>query len=138
MSASLGVSVFPSKNQTPEQQRRDESDCFAWSRQQTGIDPMAPPPQVDAQAAAAAAPKGAAARGAAKGAVVGAVFGVRPGSAAVGAAAGAVGGAAKQGQIDQAAVKKAEAQAAAQQQARLDTFKRGFGACLEGKGYTVK
>jgi hypothetical protein len=132
------VIVFPAKDQTREQLTQDEFDCFNWSKQQTGIDPMAPPPQVDAQAAAAAAPKGAAAKGAAKGAVVGAVFGHRPGSAAVGAAAGAVGGAAKQGQIDQAAVNKAQADAAAQHQARLDTFKRGYSACLEGKGYVVK
>jgi hypothetical protein len=42
---------------------------------------------------------------------------------------------------------EADASAAAQQQAaettaehqeKLDLFKRGFGACLESKGYTVK
>jgi hypothetical protein len=34
--------------------------------------------------------------------------------------------------------KASEDAAKAAQQQKLDTFKRGLGACLEGRGYTVK
>ncbi len=78
LSSSLGVVVFPAKGQSAQQQGQDEGECYAWSKGQTGIDPMAPPP------AAAPPPQ----------------------------------------------------QAAAQQQ--KDTFNKGFAACLEAKGYTVK
>jgi hypothetical protein len=44
MSQSLGIMVFPAKGQTPEQQGKDESDCYVWAKQQTGYDPVAPPP----------------------------------------------------------------------------------------------
>jgi hypothetical protein len=36
--------VYPSKNQSPEQQRRDDYECHAWAVQQTGIDPSRPAP----------------------------------------------------------------------------------------------
>ena len=35
--------VFPAKGQTPQQQAQDEGECYAWSKQQTGIDPFAAP-----------------------------------------------------------------------------------------------
>jgi hypothetical protein len=41
LSSSLGVVPYPSKGQTPQQQTNDEGQCYAWARQQTGIDPMA-------------------------------------------------------------------------------------------------
>ncbi|HEY6124629.1 MAG TPA: hypothetical protein VIV63_08265, partial [Steroidobacteraceae bacterium] len=54
LSTSLGVVVFPAKGQTPEKQSQDEGECFAWSKQQTGFDPMNPsasaPPPPPAQA----------------------------------------------------------------------------------------
>ncbi len=131
----LGVVVFPSRNQTPEQQASEEYECYLWSREQTGIDPFAPPPPVDPKAAAAQAPQGAAAAGAAKGAVVGAIVGYRPGAAAAGAVVGAAAGSAKQQQMDQAAAQKAQAEANRQ---RADVFRRGYTACLEGKGYSAK
>src|SRR3954471_9282596 len=40
-SASLGLYVFPAKNQTPEQQSQDEQACYAWAKDQSGIDPTA-------------------------------------------------------------------------------------------------
>jgi len=36
------------------------------------------------------------------------------------------------------ASRAAQAQAKATEQQNLDTFKRGLGACLEGRGYMVK
>jgi hypothetical protein len=50
MSQSLGIMVFPAKGQTPEQQGKDESDCYGWAKQQTGYDPVAPPPATLARA----------------------------------------------------------------------------------------
>ena len=41
-STSIGVVVFPAKGQTPQQQSQDEGECYAWSKGQTGVDPMAP------------------------------------------------------------------------------------------------
>lgn len=154
LSTSLGVVVFPAKGQTPQKQSQDEGECFAWSKGQTGIDPLAPPPATTAATPSpteeAAAPGGQRARSAARGAAAGAVIGeVADNDAGKGAAIGATagvlkGGAEKRRQQERAqedAAKKQEEatqqqQAASQEQLKL--FKNGFGACLESKGYTVK
>lgn len=135
----LGVMVFPAKGQTPDVQAKDESECYGWAKQQTGFDPSAPPP---AAAPPPPAPKGGAVKGAAKGAAGGAAVGAIAGDAGEGAAIGATVGAVK-GRKDQkkaaaASQQQAQAQAQAAGQAQLDTFKKGFAACLEGKGYTAK
>ncbi len=132
IASSLGVVAFPAKNQTPDQQRQDEQACYHWSKDKTGIDPSAPPsPPPQAAGPDGSRVKGAA-RGAARGAVVGEVANDDAGKgAAVGAAAGAVRG--KQ--------QARKAQATQQKQASADqmnTFRKGFSACMEGKGYTVK
>jgi hypothetical protein len=144
----LGLFVYPGTGQDAAQQGKDENECYAWARQQTGIDPTAPPKAV----AAPETPKGGAvkgaARGAARGAAVGAVSDERhvgdEGSldAGEGAAAGAAAGAVKGRRAQKKAGKQAEAQAkqAAQTQdvQTKDTFKKAWGACLEGRGYSVK
>jgi uncharacterized protein YcfJ len=154
VSTSLGVVVFPAKGQTPQVQSQDEGECYAWSKGQTGVDPMAPaaaaPPP--AQTAAQTPPpkdrsraKGAA-RGAAAGAVIGEVADDDAGKgAAVGATVGAVSGGRDSRKNKEQAAQQAEQQqqqATQQQQAaskeQLDLFKKGFAACLEPKGYTVK
>jgi hypothetical protein len=144
----LGLIVYPAQGQDAAKQGADENECYVWAKGQTGIDPTAAP----TPAAAADAPKGGAvkgaARGAARGAAVGAVVDnnrvVDEGNldAGEGAAAGAAVGAAR----GRRAQKKAEKQAAAQAQQtaqsqdaqKKDTFKKAWGACLEGRGYTVK
>jgi hypothetical protein len=155
LSTSLGVVVFPAKGQTPEKQSQDEGECFAWSKQQTGFDPMnpsasVPPPPAQAQAAPPPQQGGQRVRGAARGAAAGAIIGeVADDDASEGAAVGATVGAMKGGQQkrqqqaqaqDQAAQQQQQAeqqhQAAIAEQSKL--FKNGFGACLESKGYTVK
>jgi len=155
LSTSLGVVVFPAKGQSAEKQSQDEGECFTWSKSQTGFDPMNPsasaPP---AQAAAPPPPpppqSGQRVRGAARGAAAGAVIGeVANGDASDGAAVGAAVGAMKGGQQKRRAQAQAQEQAAAQQQQaaaqqqaavneQAGLFKKGFGACLESKGYTVK
>jgi hypothetical protein len=154
LSTSLGVVVFPAKGQTAEKQSQDEGECFSWSKTQTGFDPMnpsasvpAPPP---AQAAAPPPPSGQRVRGAARGAAAGAIIGeVADDDAGKGAAIGATVGVMKGGAEKRRAHAQAEQQAAAQQQQatsqqqaaineKSSLFKKGFGACLESKGYTVK
>jgi Glycine-zipper domain len=151
LSSSLGVIVFPAKNQTPAQQSSDEGACYTWAKTNTGIDPMAPaqaapvqPTQDPATAGQGARVKGAA-RGAAAGAAIGAIAGDTGKGAAIGATTGVMaGGAKKRGAEAQAAQSASQAQAAAAQQTQAAadqqkaTFNKGFAACMEGKGYTAK
>ncbi|HZY04610.1 MAG TPA: YMGG-like glycine zipper-containing protein [Anaeromyxobacteraceae bacterium] len=131
----LGMAAYPAQGQPPEQQRDDDYACYLWARQETRIDPGAPPPAPPPTAAPGSGVATGAATGAVAGAVLGGVFGHNPvGGAVVGAMTGAVAGAAAEQQAQAQA-----AQAAGQaQQARLDVFRRGFAACMEGRGYTVR
>jgi len=130
--------IYPNKGQSADQQNTDRGSCEGWARQQTGYDPMT---GGSAPAAPAEAPKGGVVRGAARGAVGGAVVGAIAGDAGKGAAIGAAGGGVVGGarradqRRDQAA--QAQQQQAAQQQGKSE-YMRAFGACMEGKGYTVK
>jgi hypothetical protein len=136
LAAGAEVFVFPKNQQTKEQQEQDEFTCYKWAKEQTGFDPNKPVEQ-----AGAPAPKGGAVSGAAKGAAVGAIGGAIGGDAGKGAAVGAGVGAAagahkrRKGEKQQEA---AQQQAAKQQEASVDGYNRAFGACMEGKGYTVK
>ena len=140
----LGMVVFPAKGQTPEQQEKDEYDCFKWAVDQLTSTQMQNPNAAGAAAQQQAkdATQGAAVKGAAKGAAAGALFGAIFGDAGTGAAAGAAGGAIAGRRARKEAEKQAGAQAAAQadaaNKAKLDTVKKGMTACLESKGYTVK
>src|SRR4029453_6030904 len=121
LSTSLGLVVFPAKGQTPQKQSQDEGECYAWSKGQTGVDPMAPAPAATpapAQPAAAPPPGGNRVRSAARGAAAGAVIGeVADDDAGKGAAIGATAGVLKggsdarkqQAQAEQEAAKKKEA-----------------------------
>ena len=152
LSSSLGLFVYPAKNQSSTQQSTDEGACFDWAKSQTGIDPMnikppetSPPPQQDASNAGNGSRARGAARGAAGGAIIGAIAGDAGTGAAAGAAAGVIsGGAAKRNAKRQAEAQQQQQQAAAQQQAQAAiaqqkaTYNKAFSACMEGKGYTVK
>jgi hypothetical protein len=145
--AALGLAVYPGKGQDAAKQGQDEGECYTWARQQTGIDPT-----VATEAAAVEAPKGGAVKGAARGAAKGAAVGAVGDDdrhrdegtldAGEGAGAGAAAGAVKGRRAQKKAGKQAEAQAqqAAQAQdvTKKDTFKKSWGACLEGRGYNVK
>ena len=154
LSTTLGLVVFPAKNQTRDQQATDETECFAWSKQQTGIDPFAAPTPAPTSAQAAPAEEskrgGERLRGAARGAAAGAVIGeVADDDASEGAAIGATVGVVKGGREQRQAQAQAKEDAAAQQQAataqaqqavaeQKTMFNKGFAACLEARGYTVK
>jgi hypothetical protein len=160
LSSSLGLYVFPAKNQAAKTQSGDEASCFGWAKTRTGIDPLAIKPQTTAapqQASTAGSPsdagKGAVAGGAVKGALLGTAVGAIAGDTGKGAAIGATTGvfagagakrqaksqAAATQQQQQAAADQAAAQAAAASVAQQKSdYNKAFAACMEGKGYTIK
>jgi len=122
-------SVYPAKKQTAEQQKKDDGECVAWAKKDTGIDPVAasqPAPQKTGPAVGG----GERLKGAAGGAVIGGIAG----DAGAGAAVGTVVGGAKARQNQ-----KAQNQQAQQaQQGASNTYYKAYAACMEGRGYTVK
>jgi len=153
LAASAGILASPTKNQTPEQQAKDETECYDWSKKETGYDPMAPAaPAAPAQAAQPeqSAARGARAKGAVKGAAAGAVIGEVADNdaskgAEVGAAAGVLAGGRQARKAKAEQQKQAQAQTAASadeakaaQQKLADTFKNGMSVCLEAREYAVK
>ena len=132
------VYIYPNKGQSQQQQSKDRYECHTWAVQQTGFDPSRPPP---AAAPAAPPPGGEVVKGAARGAVVGTVGGAIAGDAGRGAAAGAAMGGLLGGmrKMDKA---RAQQQQQAQQQSNNSQqqagYDRALGACLEGRGYTVR
>ncbi len=139
MAKSLGLTVFPAKDQKPEQQQKDEYDCYVWAKGQTNYDPVAPPPTptaVVAEQKKGGAVKGAA-RGAAGGAAIGAIAGDAGTGAAIGATAGAVRGRRQQKASEAQAAEKSKSSQAAAAAAPKDKYKTAFKTCLQGKGYTV-
>jgi len=136
LSSSLGLAPYPTKGQTPDQQNKDEGECYAWAKQQTGIDPMAAasaPPQQSGKSGG-----GERVRGAARGAAGGAAIGAIAGDAGKGAAAGAVVGTMAGGHQKRKNQREAEQQAQQQQANSVQSFNKAFGACMEGRGYSVK
>ena len=130
--------VYPAKGQSAQQQSQDEGQCYAWAKQSTGIDPAvvasSPPPQQTGPAVGGGQRVGGAARGAAGGAAVGAIAG----DAGKGAAAGAVVGTMAGGRRARQQQAAQQQQAHAQQQGAIQTYDRAYGACMEGRGYTIK
>jgi len=122
--------VYPAKGQSTQQQKKDDGACYGWAKSNTGIDPavvaQTPPPP-----SGPAVGGGERLKGAARGAVVGEIAGGHGGE---GAAAGALVGGAR-ARKNQAAQQQ---QAQGQKAQTMDTFYRAYGACMEGRGYTVK
>jgi hypothetical protein len=162
ISSQLGLHAFPAKGQSREQQQTDEIACYGWAKQDTSFDPLAALTAAAQSSNNSAAnsgatpasgtPQGAGAKGAARGAAAGAAVGAAAGDPGRGAAIGAAGGgirgriAQKRAQAEaqqksqQAAQQQAQqqAKAKAQTQAGLEDFKKAYGACMDGKGYSVK
>jgi hypothetical protein len=146
------VYAYPQQGQTPEQLDRDRYECYLWASQQTGFDPSAasvpPHDRVVVVGGPPPAPPGAqTAVGAVTGGIIGALISP-PRAAGFGALAGAVvggtiGASAEASQNQQAqyvASQNAAAQQAqmAQVERKASDYRRALGACLEGRGYTVK
>lgn len=126
--------AYPAKGQSSQLQSSDKAACQSWAKKETAFDPATPPP---------AKPQVANARGGMlRGAVVGAAAGeLINDDAGKGAAVGATAGGVRQGVRNQGA----QASVDADYQAKLAAYQNGqaafskaYGACMEGRGYTVK
>lgn len=132
--------IYPAKNQTPEQQQKDQGECYGWAKQQTGVDPMAVAQQ-SASTPAPSGPQGERVRGAVGGAAAGAVIGAIAGDTGKGAAIGAATGTIAGGSRQRRTARAEQAQAQQQQQATqaaIGNYNRAFSACMEGRGYVIK
>src|SRR5690349_8785895 len=124
--------AYPAKGQSAQQKQKDDRECYAWAKQDTGIDPAvasAPPPQQTGPAVGG----GERVRGAARGAVGGAAIGAIAGDAGAGAGIGAIAGTMVGGRRARQERDAQNQQAIAQQHDLINTFYRGFGACMEGR-----
>jgi hypothetical protein len=127
-------SVYPAKGQSSDTQGRDDAQCLAWAQQDTGIDPAA----VAAAPTPTTGPQGERLRGAARGAVAGGVIGGITGDAGKGAGVGATVGVLAGGRRSRQN-QAAQAQSAqASKAGAIDAYYRAYGACMQGRGYTVK
>jgi len=130
--------IYPAKGQSAQQQKKDDGECYTWAKQSTGIDPavvaQTPPPQQTGPATGGGERVRGAARGAVGGAAIGAIAGDAGEGAAIGAVAGTMAGG-RQARQNRAAQNQ---QAQGQQQQAINTYYRAFGACMEGRGYTIK
>ena len=136
--------AYPNKGQSQEQQEKDQFECFNWSKQQSGFDPMAmptasaPPPQDKSTGPGLL---GGAAVGAGAGAIGGAISGGNAGKgAAIGAGIGGLlGGLKSNSQKNKNKQKRNdwERQQANQYQQQRNNYNRAYSACMTGRGYTV-
>lgn len=143
------VYFYPKLGQSVEQQSRDHYECYNWAVKQTGFDPsMASlPPEKRIKVVPMPPPGHDTATFAIAGAVLGALLGGprhAAGGALIGAAGGAIAGAASDSvrqenaqQLEEAYVRRNQAINAQFQQKELE-FRRAMGACLDGRGYSVK
>jgi len=139
--------VYPAKGQSQDQMEQDKFQCYTWARDQTGFDPMKTPtttsgPPAKEKKVWGAGKTGAA--GGATGAVVGGLAKGRKGAVRgglIGAGAGAlIGGARSSNQRQQEAQKRKDWERNETNnyvRARTE-YNRAFGACMEGRGYSVK
>ena len=122
------VYAYPDKGQSAKQQQRDKRECQEWATQQTGVDPSKPP--------AAPPTLGGAPAGAAVGAARGAAEGEAAGGAARGGVRGKLLGAIRRRREDRQ--QDSGAEGGEPQQSKREDYDRAYGACLTGRGYTVK
>jgi hypothetical protein len=131
--------IFPNDDQSAEQQEADEFTCYKWARGESGFDPMEvptatePPPPQQAQ-------KGGTGRGLLRGAAIGGIIDGSDGAktgAMVGATVGTMRRNDQRRQQEQAEQQWADEQSQIYAQGR-DNYNRGYSACMESKGYTVR
>jgi len=137
--------VYPNNGQTPEQTDRDRYECHVWAVQQTGVDPSRPDANPYGRVVVQpATPPGAnTAAGAITGAILGAII-AGPRNAGAGLVLGGATGAIVGSTADASAQAQAQQtqaqinQSAAAGRAQADAYRRAIGACLEGRGYTIR
>jgi hypothetical protein len=127
---------YPAKGQSPQQQKNDVGQCQVWAQQSTGINPaaLAAAPQQQAPSGPAVG-GGERVAGAARGAILGEVIGGHGGEGAV---VGAMVGGARARRNQAAQQQSAQQQADSARAGQINTYNRAVGACMEGRGYTVR
>jgi hypothetical protein len=139
--------IYPTKGQSEDQMGKDKYECYSWSKNQTGFDPMdtVKPTEAAPRQQARGSTAGGAARGAFGGAALGAAVGAIAGDVGKGAAMGAaggglLGGARRRSQIsgDRQRQGQWEREQVANYQRNRDAYNRAYRACLEGRGYSVQ
>lgn len=144
---SAGILAYPAKGQSPQQQRIDESECYNWSKQQSGYGPQPPSsPSPPAKAAPMDDPPDDIefARDAVQVPAVSALGEAAAGRAGRSAPVAAVCGGSRgvtQSQREEHVVRRWKIsvnQAQPAQSALRDSFKRRMVVCLEARGYVVK
>lgn len=142
------VVAYPAQGQSDQQLDRDRYECHVWAVKQTGFDPSVPGVPPHQRVRVVAGPQPSAVPGSAfTGAILGAIVS-NPRDAGIGALIGAVAGTAV-GAASDASRAQATQQVVANQQARVDAqtsaqesqaggYRRAVGACLSGRGYTVR
>lgn len=138
------VYAYPLHGQPPQQQDRDRYECSMWATQQTGFDPSAPgvPPQQQVRVVTGPPPGSGTVAGVVTGAILGAAIGGPwrgPGPALAGAVVGgAIGTAAEQSARQSQTVTVTDQRALAQIQQQASNYRRALGACMDGRGYSVR
>ena len=138
------VIIYPAKGQSEDQMEQDKFQCYSWAKKETGFDPMQMPIATEAPPKKEAK-QGGLLRGAARGAAVGGVTGAIAGDTKKGLAIGAAGGGliggmrrSDQRRRESQAQKQWEQEQGNAYMQKRNTYNRAYGACLEGRGYTVK
>ena len=144
------VVAYPAQGQSDQQLDRDRYECHGWAVKQTGFDPSmaATPPHQRVVVVQGGPPPGAqVANGAVTGAVLGAIVS-NPGNSGAGALIGGILGAtigavgeSQRTAATQRVVQDAQSRNAAEysaQEQRASDYRRALGACLAGRGYTVR
>jgi outer membrane lipoprotein SlyB len=139
--------VYPAKGQSEDQIEKDKYQCYSWAKKQTGFDPMKTPTTTSAPPAKEEKVWGAGKSGVAGGATGAIVGGIAKGKKGavrgglIGAGAGAlIGGVRSSNQRNREEQKRKEwEQGEANNYVRArNEYNRAFGACMEGRGYSVK
>ena len=118
LSTTLGIYVFPEKDQSAEQQSLDEVECYEWAVKQTESDPFELKVQAEQQKAQAEELQAQKKSGRQK--------------------RGLRGRRQKKKQAKQQQAVDQSQEASAETQRKQEEFKKAFSACLEAKDYTVK
>lgn len=143
------VFIYPREGQSPMRQDRDRYECHLWAMGQSGYDPSLPPLPVRSHVRVEPVPPvgydtfSLGFTGALLGAIIGG-YHHSPQGALIGGAIGALTGLASDSARAQTA-RRIEADQERQYQGREDRvegraseYRRAMGACLEGRGYSVK
>jgi hypothetical protein len=139
--------VYPAQGQSADQIEKEKYQCSSWAKEQTGFDPMKIPTATSAPPAKEKEVWGAGKTAVAGGATGAAVGGLAKGKKGlvrgglIGAGAGAlIGGVRSSNQRQQEEQKRKdwEQKEASNYVRARNEYNRAFGACMEGRGYSVK